>query len=115
MSRVRSVLRWVFVRAPAAFYELAESSPGLISVLTLAALAGAGGLGAGIGALIALSTTRPVSPAVDIGVVTGILVLVGWAVMSLVVVGVLWVRGVPPAEAYAGRPTGRHAAGSVAG
>ncbi|MGH3465391.1 MAG: hypothetical protein ACRDP9_28310 [Kribbellaceae bacterium] len=115
MSRVRSVLRWVFVRGPAAFYELAESSPGLISVLTLAALAGAGGLGAGIGALIALSTTRPVSPAVDIGVVTGILVLVGLAVMSLVVVGVLWVRGVSPAEAYAGRATGRHAAGSVAG
>jgi len=84
-------------------------------VLVLVALAAAGALGAGIGALIAVATTRPLSPAVDIGVVTAVLALIGWFGMSLVVVGVLWVRGVAPAEAYGGRPSGRHAAGSAAG
>jgi hypothetical protein len=115
MARVRSVLRWVFLRGPAAFYELADSSRGLVSVLVLGALAAAAGLGAGIGALIALATGRPLSPAVDTGVVIAVLALMGWLVMSLVVVGVLWVRGIAPAEAYGGRPSGRHAAGSVAG
>jgi hypothetical protein len=115
MAGIRLVLRWVFVRGPAAFYELGESSPGVLSILVLVALAGAAGLGAGIGALIALVTASRLSPAVDTGVLTGFLVLLGWMVMSLVVVGVLWVRGVSPAEAYRGRASGRHAAGSVGG
>lgn len=109
MSRVRRLLRWVFVRGPAGFYELADSSSGLLSVLVLLALVVAGGLGAGIGALIAVATSNPVSPAVDTGLFTALLALCGWMVMSLVVVGVLWVRGVAPAEAYGGRPAGRHA------
>lgn len=108
-------MRWVFLRGPAAFYELADSSPGLMSVLVLGALAGAGGLGAGIGALIALATARPLSPAVDTGVLAAVLALTGWFGMSLVVVGVLWVRGVAPGEVHGGQPSGRHAAGSVAG
>lgn len=114
MSRVRSILRWVFLRGPAAFYELADSSSGLVSVLVLAALAAAGGVGAGIGALIAVATAQPLSPAVDTGIFTAVLALIGWLVMSLVVVGVLWVRGVAPAEVSAGRPSGQHA-GSAAG
>ncbi|GAB2630138.1 hypothetical protein [Kribbella swartbergensis] len=115
MSRLRSVLQWAFLRGPAGFYELADSSPGLVSVLVLVALAAAGAVGAGIGALIAFATAQPLSPAVDTGIVIAVVALMGWFAMSLVVLGVLWVRGVTPAEAYGGQPSGRHAAGSVAG
>lgn len=109
------MVRWVFLRGPAAFYQLADSRPGLLSLLAVVALAAAGGLGAGIGALIALATARPLSPAVDTGALAAILALTGWFGMSIVVVGVLWVRGVTPAEAVAGQPAGRHAAGSAPG
>ncbi|MFK4087328.1 hypothetical protein ACI2LF_24685 [Kribbella sp. NPDC020789] len=110
---MRRVLSWVFVRAPAAFYEFADGNGGstLFMVVTLAALALIGGLGAGIGAVVGLLTGAVVGDAVFTGAMIGLGVLFAWVIWSLILVAILWIRGLAPAAAAAGKPSGgRHAA-----
>ncbi|MGZ0151506.1 hypothetical protein ACXJJ3_30935 [Kribbella sp. WER1] len=81
----------------------------------IAALAATGlvaGAGAGIAALVGLARGGAVGDAAFVGAGIGLGVVMAWLVVSLVVVAVLWVRGVSPSETASGRPAaGRHAAG----
>ena len=116
MFRIRAVLSWAFVRGPAAAYELADSGSALFSWLSLGAMALLSGLGAGTGALVGLAAGASVSNAAFVGAMIGLGVTTGWLVLVLLVVGVLWIRGISPGEAADGkRPTGRHAAHAVGG
>ncbi|MEU4604215.1 hypothetical protein AB0F43_14640 [Kribbella sp. NPDC023972] len=67
MGRVRALLGWVFVRGPAAAYELADSGSSLFSVGVVAAMGLFAGMGAGIGALVGMVAGGSVSDAVFAG------------------------------------------------
>jgi hypothetical protein len=109
MRRVRAGLGWVFVRGPAAAYAFADSGSSLFGVAALAAMALVAGLGAGIGALVGLVIGNP-GDAAFVGGMAGIGAVMVWLVLCLVVVAVLWVRGVSPSRVAAGKPSaGRHA------
>ncbi|GAA1605345.1 hypothetical protein GCM10009789_69130 [Kribbella sancticallisti] len=111
MARIRSMLNWIFVRGPAAFYELAESGSWLFTLGTLGGMAVAAGLGAGVGALVGLLAGTSVSAAADTGFMIGLFSLLAWMVMSGVVVAVLWIRGIAPGALATDHesPRGRHA------
>jgi hypothetical protein len=112
MSRIQWVLAWVFVRGPAAFYQLGESGSWIFTPIVLAGIALTGGVGAGLGALVGVLAGTSVSDASFNGGMIGLGTLMGWLVMSLVVIGVLWIRGITPTEAVIGpqeEPHGRHA------
>jgi hypothetical protein len=112
MGRLRVVLSWAFVRGPAAAYVLADSSSSLVGAASVLALFLIAGLGAGIGALVGLIAHSPVGDAAFVGGMIGIGTMMAWLVLCLVVVGVLWVRGVSPTETATGKqPAGRHATG----
>ncbi|WP_410785153.1 hypothetical protein [Kribbella sp. C-35] len=114
MRRIRGVLSWAFVRGPAAAYALADSGSSLFGIGVLLAMALVAGLGAGVGALVGLVADRPVGDAAFVGGMVGIGALMAWLVLVLVVVGILWVRGVSPSATAAGKhPAGRHATGST--
>lgn len=111
MGRLRSVLSWGFVRGPAAAYAFLDSGSTLASVASVAAIALCAALSAGIGALVGVVTQSSVGDAAGVGALVGGGLLVAWLLLSLVVVAVLWVRGVSPAEAATQQqPIGRHAA-----
>jgi len=103
MPRIRWVLAWVFVRGPAAVYELGESGSWIFTPILLAGMALTAGVGAGIGALVGVLAGTSVSDASFNGLMIGLATLMGWLVMSLVVIGVLWIRGISPSEAFAGK------------
>jgi hypothetical protein len=88
-------------------------------LLGFAGMALVGDLGAGIGALAALVAGRQVSSAAANGFFVGLGLVIGWMLTALLVVAVLWARGISPAEAYAGkqrrRPVGRHSGPRVDG
>jgi hypothetical protein len=111
MRRLRGALSWAFVRGPAAAYALADSGSSLFGIGAVLAMALVAALGAGIGALIALVTGRPVDDAAFVGGMIGLGTVIAYLVVMLVVVGVLWIRGVSPTETATGeKPAGRHAA-----
>ncbi|TCC42069.1 hypothetical protein [Kribbella speibonae] len=110
MRRIRGALSWVFVRGPAAAYELADSGSSLFGIGAVVAMGLVGGLGAGVGALVGVLADRSVGDAAFVGGMVGLGVVMAWLVLMVVVVGILWVRGVTPFEAASGtEPTGRHA------
>ncbi|MFC6161674.1 hypothetical protein [Kribbella jiaozuonensis] len=114
MGRVRAVLSWGFVRGPAAAYAFLDTGSALASFASVAAIVLFAAIGAGIGALVGLATPSSVGDAAGVGALLGGGVLVAWLLLSLVVVAVLWVRGVSPIETATGeKPTGRHAAPSA--
>ncbi|HET6295398.1 MAG TPA: hypothetical protein VFG33_18575 [Kribbella sp.] len=130
MSRIRWVLAWVFVRGPAALYQLGESGSWIFTPILLAGMALTAGAGAGVGALAGVLAGTPVSDASFNGVMIGLGTAIGWLVMSLLVIGILWIRGISPTEAFAGsqqepqqdpqqepqqEPHGRHAGKPAAG
>jgi hypothetical protein len=102
MASVRTLLRWVFVRGPVAFFRLGESESWLFTPILLGGMAGAAGVGAGIGALAGAVAGIPVSDAAFTGVMIGFVVLMAWFVLSILVIVVLWFRGITPAEAAVG-------------
>jgi len=111
MRRLRGALSWAFVRGPAAAYALADSGSSLFGIGAVLAMALVAALGAGIGALVALVTGRPVDDAAFVGGMIGLGTVIAYLVVMLVVVGVLWIRGVSPTETATGeKPAGRHAA-----
>ncbi|MEV0789275.1 hypothetical protein [Kribbella sp. NPDC050459] len=111
MRRLRGALSWAFVRGPAAAYALADSGSSLFGIGAVLAMALVAALGAGIGALVALVTGRPVDDAAFVGGMIGLGTVIAYLVLMLVVVGVLWIRGVSPTETATGeKPAGRHAA-----
>ena len=111
MRRLHGALSWAFVRGPAAAYALADSGSSLFGIGAVLAMALVAALGAGIGALIALVTGRPVDDAAFVGGMIGLGTVIAYLVVMLVVVGVLWIRGVSPTETATGeKPAGRHAA-----
>ncbi|MGW5194699.1 hypothetical protein ACWEOO_35955 [Kribbella sp. NPDC004138] len=111
MRRLRGALSWAFVRGPAAAYALADSGSSLFGIGAVLAMALVAALGAGIGALVALVTGRPVDDAAFVGGMIGLGTVTAYLVLMLVVVGVLWIRGVSPTETATGeKPAGRHAA-----
>ncbi|HWD81659.1 MAG TPA: hypothetical protein VG497_22345 [Kribbella sp.] len=113
MTRVRRVLGWVFVRGPAAAYALADSGSSVVGYAGILGMFLVAGVGAGIGALVGLLAGASVGNAAFVGGAVGIGAVMAWLVLSLVVVAVLWVRGVSPAQAATGKqPVGRHAAAS---
>ncbi|MGW6201121.1 hypothetical protein ACWF0M_33580 [Kribbella sp. NPDC055110] len=113
MGRIRVVLSWAFVRGPAAAYELADSGSSLFGIGAVVAMLLVGVLGAGVGALVALVAHSSVGDAAFVGGMIGLGAVMAWLVLTLVVVAVLWVRGVSPVETATGeRPAGRHAAHS---
>src|SRR5262245_190952 len=65
VGRIRVVLSWVFIRAPAAVYEFLDAEAGsmLSSVVVLGGMALLTGAGAGIGALVGLLTGGSVGDA----------------------------------------------------
>ncbi len=117
MGRLRVVLSWVFVRGPAAAYELADSGSSLFSVGALVVMALFAGLGAGIGALVGVLIGASVFDAALTGAAIGFGTVVAWLLLIFVVVAVLWVRGISPAETASGQKPhmGRHASGPIAG
>lgn len=113
MGRVRAMLSWGFVRGPAATYAFLGSGSTLASFASVAAIALSAALGAAVGALVGVVTRNSVGDVAGVGALIGGGLLVAWLVLSLVVVAVLWVRGVSPTETATGeKPTGRHAAPS---
>ncbi|WP_134006676.1 MULTISPECIES: DUF3592 domain-containing protein [Kribbella] len=111
MGRLRVVLSWAFVRGPAAAYELADSGSSLFGIGGVLVLVVLAALGSGIGALVGLIAHRPVGDAVFVGGMIGIGIFMAWLVLMVVVVAVLWVRGLSPADAASGEKlAGRHAA-----
>ncbi|RZU18868.1 hypothetical protein EV645_1068 [Kribbella rubisoli] len=114
MGRLRVVLSWGFVRGPAAAYAFLDSGSPLASVASVAAIVLCGAVGAGVGALVGVASQSSVGDAAGIGALIGGGVLIAWLLLSLVVVAVLWVRGVSPLETATGeKPAGRHAAASL--
>ncbi|NIK57084.1 DUF3592 domain-containing protein [Kribbella shirazensis] len=113
MRRVRAGLGWVFVRGPAAAYALADSGSSLFGIGAVVAMALVAGVGAGIGALAGLAAQAPVGDAAFVGGMVGLGAVTAWLVLSLVVVAVLWVRGISPSQVATGKKsTGRHASAS---
>ncbi|RZT19973.1 hypothetical protein EV649_3113 [Kribbella sp. VKM Ac-2569] len=111
MGRLRGVLSWAFVRGPAAAYELADSGSSLFGIGAIVVMLLVGALGAGVGALVGLVAHSSVGDSAFVGGMIGLGVVVAWLVLMVVVVAVLWVRGVSPVETATGEgPTGRHAA-----
>lgn len=101
----------MFVRGPAAAYAPADTGSSLFGYGVLLAMLLVAGIGAGIGALVGLVRHQPVGDAAFVGGMVGIGAVMAWLVLCLVVVGVLWVRGVSPSEVATGeKPTGSHAA-----
>jgi hypothetical protein len=116
MGRIRGVLSWVFVRGPAAAYALADSGSSLVGIAAVLGMLLVAAAGAGIGALVGLVTSGSVGDAAFVGGMIGLGAVMAWLVLSLVVVAVLWVRGVSPAATATGeKPAGRHAAAHSAG
>ncbi len=116
MGRVKTALSWAFVRGPAAAYELADSGSSLFGIGTVVVMLLVGALGTGIGALVGLVAHRSVGDAAFVGGMIGLGVLMAWLVLVVVVVAVLWVRGVSPVETATGeRTAGRHAAAHSSG
>lgn len=116
MGRIRGALSWAFVRGPAAAYELADSGSSLFGIGAVAAIVLVGALGSGVGALVALVAHSPVGDAAFVGGMIGLGVVMAWLVLIVVVVAVLWVRGIRPVETATGeRPAGRHAAAHSSG
>jgi hypothetical protein len=112
MRRIRGALSWAFVRGPAAAYELADSGSSLFGIGSVLVLVLVGAIGTGIGALTGLVAHRPVGDAAFVGGMIGIGTVMAYLVLMVVVVAVLWVRGVSPAETATGeKPAGRHARG----
>ncbi|MET9317807.1 hypothetical protein ABZX12_38800 [Kribbella sp. NPDC003505] len=126
MRRLRGALTWAFVRGPAAAYALADSGSSLFGIGALLAMLLVAALGAGVGAVVALATGRPAEDAAFVGGMIGLATVVAYLVLMVVVVGILWVRGVTPSEVATGTkpaasapsgrasaaPSGRHAAAS---
>lgn len=113
MGKFRRALGWVFVRGPAAAYALADSGSSLFGIGALVGMLLISGIGAGAGALVGLMTGVPVADAAFAGGMVGLGLVMAWLVLSLVVVAVLWVRGVSPSQVATGKqPMGRHAAAS---
>ncbi|WP_329002690.1 hypothetical protein OHA18_05980 [Kribbella sp. NBC_00709] len=113
MGRLRAVLSWGFVRGPAAAYAFLDTGSALASFASVAAIVLIAALGAGVGALVGVVTRSSVGAAAGVGALIGGGVLVAWLLLCLVVVVVLWVRGVSPVETATGeKPAGRHAAPS---
>jgi hypothetical protein len=111
MGRLRVVLSWAFVRGPAAAYELADSGSSLFGIGGVLVLVVVAALGSGIGALVGLIAHRPVGDAVFVGGMIGIGAVMAYLVLMLVVVAVLWIRGLSPSDAASGEKLpGRHAA-----
>ncbi|TCC18055.1 hypothetical protein [Kribbella speibonae] len=92
MRRIRGALSWVFVRGPAAAYELADSGSSLFGIGAVVAMGLVGGLGAGVGALVGVLAHRSVGDAAFVGGMVGLGVVMAWLVLMVVVAGVLWVR-----------------------
>ena len=83
----------------------------MFAVGALAAMTLFAGLGAGIGALAGVLIGGSVSDATFVGAMIGLGTVMAWFLLLLVVVAVLWVRAISPAETATGRqPSGRHAA-----
>lgn len=102
------------MRGPAAVYEFADAEAGswLWTAAVLGAMSLVSGLGAGIGALVGVVTGGSVGDAALDGGLIGMACLIAWLLLTLVVVAVLWVRGMSPGEAATGqKPHGKHAAG----
>ena len=113
MRRLRGGLAWAFVRGPAAAYALAESGSSLFGIGAVLAMLLVAAIGAGVGALVALVAGRPIGDDAFVGGMIGLGVVLAYLLLMLVVVGVLWVRGVSPTETATGeKPAGRHAAGA---
>jgi hypothetical protein len=103
MLRIRWMLRWGFVRGPAEFWRLAERD----SWWLLTGVLASGGAGAGIGALVGVLTGISTDDGAFYGGMIGVGSALVWLVFAMVVLGVLWARGITPAEAAAGkRPQG---------
>ncbi|WBQ06915.1 hypothetical protein [Kribbella sp. CA-293567] len=117
MARVRLILSWVFVRGPATVYESAESRSSVASWIILGGMALSAALGAAGGSAFALATGRSTADTAWIGAGIGVGVVTAWLVMLIVVIGVLWVRGISPAAAAAGdvSPEGKHTAEFASG
>jgi hypothetical protein len=103
MPQIRWMLRWVFVRGPAEFWRLAERD----SWWLLTGVLVSGAAGAGVGALVGVLTGISTDDGAFYGGMIGVGSALVWLVLAMVVLGVLWARGITPAEAAAGkRPEG---------
>jgi hypothetical protein len=103
MPQIRWMFRWVFVRGPAEFWRLAERDSWCLPTGVLAS----GGTGGGIGALVGVLTGIPTDYGAFYGGMIGVGSALVWLMLAMVVLGVVWARGITPAEAAAGkRPQG---------
>jgi hypothetical protein len=93
---VRRVLRWVFLVGPCRFYLLGERTGGSVPVVFVIGLFVVAAVSGGLGALIAVFSGGDVGDQFWVWFVGGMLAVGGWAVYSLLVIGVLWVAGRAP-------------------
>ena len=89
-----SVLRWVFLTAPARAYKRGEATGGSVPWIYLFALFGVAGLGGVLGCAGGLLIADPAG-GFGIGLMAGLLALTAWSVYVLVLVGVMRLRRRP--------------------
>ncbi|GAB2563720.1 hypothetical protein [Kribbella endophytica] len=108
---MRRLLRRIFLVGPCRLYQLGESTGGSVPFVFVFALFGFAAALGGIFALIAVFTGASTEDYFFTGAITGLLTVTAWAAYSLLVIVVLWARGISPAT-YVTLPasTGKHAA-----
>lgn len=109
------VMRAVLLLGPCRLYVACEVH-GRLPLSWFAGMFGFAGLAGAVGATVALVRGVPVSDEFWVWALGGLLAFTVWLVYSLVVVGVLWVRGVGPDEVLAAdaAPAGRREGPDVA-
>lgn len=105
------VLRALLLVGPCRFYVACEAR-GRLPLYWLAGMFGVPTIAGSVGAAVALARGASFSDQFWVWALGGGLAVMGWLVYSLVVIGVLWVRGVAPDEVLAADAAtgGRHVA-----
>jgi hypothetical protein len=108
---MRRLLRRVFLVGPCRLYQLGESTGGSVPFVFILGLFGFAAALGGAFALIGVLTGASAEDYFFTGAIAGLLTVTAWTLYAVLVLVVLWLRGISPAT-YVALPasTGKHAA-----
>jgi hypothetical protein len=111
---MRRLLRRVFLVGPCRLYQLGEASGGSVPFVFVVALFGFSAALGGVFALIALVTGASPGDYFFTGAIAGLLTVTAWALYAVLVLVVLWLRGISPATIASAPPSqGKHASSTA--